>query len=146
MWMELLPLIGGGVFGAITKLFSMSMKYKAEQSRLMMALATQRQDAINEVNKLDNKESFSFAKRMIAFSITGIVVAAFAGAYLNPDVPIHVMTEIKTGGSYLFGLVDTTATEQVWTELKGAVVLPEVVNSFKVIIGAYFGASIASSR
>ncbi len=144
--MELLPLVSGLIGGSVVKLFSMSMQYKAEQNKLMMALATQRQDAINEVNKLDTKESFSFTKRVIALSVTAIVVGAFIMAYFAPGVPINVMTEVQTGGSYLFGLIDTTETEQVWTQLKGAVILPEVMNSFKLICGVYFGASIASSR
>ena len=60
--------------------------------------------------------------------------------------PVNVLQEIQTGGSYLFGLIDTTKVEQRWVQLEGSVVLPVVVPSFQAIIGAYFGASIAGSK
>ena len=139
---ELLPLIGGGIFGAVVKLFSMSMQNKAEQHKQTMEAFSARDKQIQHLNQTaTTNKGFAFTRRIIALSITGIIV----GIALFPfSDTINVMTEVKTGGSYLFGLIDTTQTTEVWKQLKGLVILPVVSSSFQAIVGAYFGASIAS--
>lgn len=141
MLTEILPLIGGGIFGAIVKLFSMSMQNKAEERKATLDALSARQDNINQVNKVaSNNNYFAFTRRVIALSITSVIVLLA----LFPIVqPINVLQEVQTGGSYLFGLIDTTQIEQKWVQLQGSVVLPVIVPSFQAIIGAYFGASIA---
>jgi len=144
MLMELLPLVGGGVFGAVVKLFSMSMQNKAEQHKQTMEAFSVRDQQIQHLNKTATTNSgFAFTRRTIALAITAIIVVIALVPY---DQGINVITEVKTGGSYLFGLIDTTQTEQVWTTLKGLVILPVVSTSFQAIVGAYFGASIASNK
>lgn len=141
MLTEILPLIGGGIFGAIVKLFSMSMQNKAEERKATLDALSARQDNINQVNKVaSNNNYFAFTRRVIALSITSVIVLLA----LFPIVqPINVLQEVQTGGSYLFGLIDTTQIEQEWVQLQGSVVLPVIIPSFQAIIGAYFGASIA---
>jgi hypothetical protein len=141
MLTEILPLIGGGIFGAVVKLLSMSMQNKADERKAMFDAFSARQGAIDEVNKVAATNSyFAFTRRVIALSITLVIVLLA----LFPIVqPINVLQEIQTGGSYLFGLIDTTQIEQKWVQLQGSVVLPVIVPSFQAIIGAYFGASIA---
>ena len=142
--LELLPLIGGGIFGAVVKLFSMSMQNKADAHSRTMEAFKARDQQIQQLNETATSNSgFSFTRRTIALAITSIVVIIALVPY---DNGINVVTEVKTGGEYLFGLIDTTQTEQVWTTLKGLVILPVVSTSFQAIVGAYFGASIASSK
>lgn len=142
--MELLPLIGGGLFGAVVKLFSMGMQNKAEERKSTLDALAARQNNINEVNKVASINSgFAFTRRIIALSVTGVIVFI---AVMPIVQPVNVMQEIQTGGSYLFGLIDTTQIKQEWVQLKGSVVLPVIIPSFQAIIGAYFGASIASSK
>ena len=141
MLTEILPLIGGGIFGAVVKLFSMSMQNKAEERKATLNALSARQDNINQVNEVaSNNSYFAFTRRVIALSITSVIVLLA----LFPIVqPINVLQEVQTGGSYLFGLIDTTQVEQKWVQLQGSVVLPVIIPSFQAIIGAYFGASIA---
>lgn len=141
MLTEILPLIGGGIFGAVVKLFSMSMQNKAEERKATLNALSARQDNINQVNEVaSNNNYFAFTRRVIALSITSVIVLLA----LFPIVqPINVLQEVQTGGSYLFGLIDTTQVEQKWVQLQGSVVLPVIIPSFQAIIGAYFGASIA---
>lgn len=138
---EILPLVGGGIFGAVVKLFSMSMQNKAEERKATLNALSARQDNINQVNEVASTNSyFAFTRRIIALSITAVIVLLA----LFPIVqPINVLQEVQTGGSYLFGLIDTTQVEQKWVQLQGSVVLPVIIPSFQAIIGAYFGASIA---
>lgn len=138
---EILPLIGGGIFGAVVKLLSMGMQNKADERKAMFDAFSARQGAINKVNEVASTNSyFAFTRRIIALSVTSVIVLLA----LFPIVqPINVLQEIQTGGSYLFGLIDTTQVEQKWVQLQGSVVLPVIIPSFQAIIGAYFGASIA---
>lgn len=138
---EILPLIGGGIFGAVVKLLSMGMQNKAEERKAMFDAFSARQGAIDKVNEVASTNNyFAFTRRIIALSITSVIVLLA----LFPIVqPINVLQEVQTGGSYLFGLIDTTQIEQKWVQLQGSVVLPVIIPSFQAIIGAYFGASIA---
>ena len=138
---EILPLVGGGIFGAVVKLLSMGMQNKAEERKEMFQAFAARQGAIDKVNEVASTNSyFAFTRRIIALSITAVIVLLA----LFPIVqPINVLQEVQTGGSYLFGLIDTTQVEQKWVQLQGSVVLPVIIPSFQAIIGAYFGASIA---
>ena len=141
MLTELLPLIGGGLFGAIVKLISMGMQNKAEERKEMFQAFKAQQGSIDSANKMSETNSgFAFTRRVIALSITAIIVLVAVAPIMQP---VNVLQEIQTGGSYLFGLIDTTNIKQEWVQLHGSVVLPVVIPSFQAIVGAYFGASIA---
>ena len=139
----LLPLIGGGIFGAVVKLFSMGMQNRAEQHKQTMEAFKAQAGLVQSNNEVATSNSgFAFTRRIIALSITGIIVYVA----LIPGDPVNVMTTVTEGGSYLWGLIDTRETKEIWTELEGTVILPVVIPSFQAIVGAYFGASIASSK
>lgn len=141
MLTEILPLIGGGIFGAVVKLLSMGMQNKAEERKAMFDAFSARQGAIDKVNEVASSNSyFAFTRRVIALSITAVIVLLALAPIAQP---VNVLQEIQTGGSYLFGLIDTTQITQKWVQLEGSVVLPVIIPSFQAIIGAYFGASIA---
>lgn len=141
MLTELLPLIGGGLFGAIVKLISIGMQNKAEERKEMFQAFKAQQGSIDSANKMaETNSGFAFTRRIIALSITAIIVLVAVAPIMQP---VNVLQEITTGGSYLFGLIDTTNIKQEWVQLHGSVVLPVVIPSFQAIVGAYFGASIA---
>ena len=141
MLTELLPLIGGGLFGAIVKLISIGMQNKAEERKEMFQAFKAQQGSIDSANKqAETNSGFAFTRRIIALSITAIIVLVAVAPIMQP---VNVLQEITTGGIYLFGLIDTTNVKQEWVQLRGSVVLPVVIPSFQAIVGAYFGASIA---
>lgn len=141
---ELIPLIGGGLFGAIVKLFSMGMEARREERNGVIEALKAQSGVIDQMNnQVNTNKGFAITRRIIALSITAVVVLISLNA---TDGGVYVMEEIRTGGKYLFGLIDTTNVEQVWTKLEGAVLLPVVSQSFQAIVGAYFGASIAGNK
>ena len=147
MLQSLLPLIGGGLFGAIVKLKSMQLDNERQKHDMMMAALTKKTELINNVNEVAIKnKGFSFARRTIAFAITSIIVIIAVLPLFFDTYSINVLQETKTGGVYLFGLIDTTKVTEEWIKLEGAVIIKEVGLSFQAIIGAYFGASIASNK
>ena len=144
MLTELLPLIGGGIFGALVKLLSMGMQNKADERKAMFDAFKAQQGSIDSANNIAvTNSSFAFTRRIIALSITAVIVFLAVAPIMQP---VNVLQEIQTGGSYLFGLIDTTQVTQEWVQLHGSVVLPVIIPSFQAIIGAYFGASIAGGR
>jgi len=144
MLMEILPLIGGGIFGALVKLLSIGMQNKVDERKAMFDAFKGRREAIASVNNMASQNSgFAFTRRIIALSITSIIVVI---AIFPIVQPINVIQEIQTGSKHLFGLIDTRKITQEWVQLQGSVILPVIIPSFQAIIGAYFGASIASNK
>lgn len=144
MLMDLLPLIGGGIFGAVVKLFSMSMENKRRQNEMLISSLQAKQKAINDVNEhAANNEYFAWTRRIIALSVTAMIGALIFLPYLNPDMTVNMMTTATDGGTYLFGLFDTKVTKDVWVQLQGVVFHPILASSYQAIVGCYFGASIA---
>lgn len=142
--MDLIPLIGGGLFGAVVKLFSMGMEARREERSGVIEALKAQSGVVDQINKQANiNKGFAITRRTIALSVTAVVVLISLNTH---EGGVYVMQEIKTGGSYLFGLIDNTNIEQVWTKLEGAVLLPVVSQSFQAIVGAYFGASIAGNK
>jgi lipopolysaccharide/colanic/teichoic acid biosynthesis glycosyltransferase len=122
----------------------MGMQNKADERKAMFDAFKAQQGSIDSANNYASQNNgFAFTRRIIALSVTAIVVLVAVAPMMQP---VNVLQEIQTGGSYLFGLIDTTKVEQKWVQLEGSVVLPVVVPSFQAIIGAYFGASIAGSK
>ncbi|AUS02870.1 TMhelix containing protein [Vibrio phage 2.275.O._10N.286.54.E11] len=142
--MDLLPLICGGIFGAVTKLFSISMENKRVQQEMIIGLSAKRQENIDKSNDMAKENMwFGITRRVIALVMTSLVAFVVFAPIIDPTLPIFSPETVTEGGKYLFGLIDTTTTKVVWTELKGFVMHPVVVDSFQIITGTYFGASIA---
>jgi len=144
---EILSMIGSGIFGAIIKLFAMGMQNRAEQQnqliKSLQAIANVNTQVAETVNK---SEKMQLTRMIIVFSILSIIVGMFFLPIVYPDMKMQVMTEVKSGGSYIFGLIDTTKTTEVWTELKGAVVYQDIRIAMHIILGAYIGQSLATVR
>lgn len=142
--LELLPLIGGGIFGAVVKLISLGMQGKAEERRAMFQALNKQQENYTATNAVvSENKGFAFTRRIIALAVTLIIVLLAIYPFTSQ---INVMQEVQTGGRYLFGLIDTSKIKQEWVQLEGSVVLPVIIPSFQAIIGAYFGASIAGGK
>lgn len=144
---SLLPLIGGGIFGALVKLISLKMQMNNEEHKQTMEALSKKREIINDVNKIAiTNKGFAWTRRFIVISITLIVLGAFFIPYIGGDVIVNVQNIKETGSSYLFGLIDTKNQVKEWIQLNGAIILPEVGYSFQAIIGTYFGASIADRK
>lgn len=138
--MAFLPELAGGLFGAVITLMSQSMKDKAQVHTMLIDTLKVQAGIHNKTNEMADKNvGFAWTRRVIALAVTSVVVGAF---WWNGS-EIVVPREITEGGKYLFGLIDTTVTNTVYEPVKGSLILPELITSFRVIIGAYFGASIA---
>ena len=144
--MDLIPLIGGGLFGAIFKMISINMDNKRIQQEMIINLSSKKQEHVDKANEMASKnEWFAWTRRVIALSLTAMIGSLLIIPLYNPDVPINIMNTASDGASYLFGLIDTRTTKEIWVELKGIVVLPVVQDAFLAVIGTYFGSSLIST-
>lgn len=136
----LLPLIGGGIFGAIFKMLGNAQKAKAEYNRNMFQALTgdrkEREDIRN-----NNSKGFAWTRRIIVFAVLSVVVGVF---WTTGKVTIPV--EVIEGSQYLFGLIDTRVTSiSMETVDSGRVVLPVMIPTFQAIVGFYIGQSTIGS-
>ena len=137
----LLPAVGGGVFGALIKMWSMAQADKAEQQKLLYETLKMQFAQNNALNEHSNtNKAFNITRTLIALVVTSVLVGAF---WIGGEVSIPVTSQ--EGGSYLWGLWDTTkeVTQYVTVD---RVVLKDVLVSFQFIIGTYFGASVADRK
>lgn len=140
--LELLPLIGGGVFGSVIKLISLRMQDSAEKHKHMMNALMSKNNINQSINENANKNNrFSMTRQIIALSVLSVVVGSFwIGGTVN--IPI----EIKEGTSYLFGLISSTVSTVEYTPISGRVVLQDILPAFQAIMGTYIGASLSDRR
>lgn len=138
---SLLPVISGGVFGAFIKMWSMSQQDKADRDKALIEALARTQESQNLANEQANKNiRFSITRTIIALSVTSVLVGAF---WFGDNVSVPITTQ--TGGSYLFGLIDTTKEVIKYTTVNN-VVLNDTLIAFQFIVGLYFGNNIASRR
>lgn len=138
---SLLPVVSGGIFGAFVKMWSMSQQDKADREKSLIEGLTKTQESQNQANEQANKnERFSMTRTIIALSITSVLVGAF---WFGDNVSVPITTQ--TGGSYLFGLIDTSKEIVEYVTVNN-VVLKDTLLAFQFIVGLYFGNNIATRR
>ncbi len=133
---NLLPLIGGGIFGAVLKLWANAQQAKADYNKQMFhAIKGDRQER-TEIRNNPSK-GFAWTRRFIVLAVTSVIIGAF---WIEGGVTVPI--EVTEGATYLFGLIDTRTTETIYEVLEdGRVVLPVMMPSFQAIIGFYLGQS-----
>lgn len=135
---NLLPLLGGGIFGALMTLWSNAQKDKADAHLRMLEVFDRREGSIKNSNETAEKSNgFAFTRRIIALSLISVLVGTF---WMQGTVTVPIT--VQEGGSYFFGLWDTRADVLTYETLKAPLVLPEVLQSCQAIIGVYFGNSM----
>lgn len=137
---EILPLIGGGFFGALFKLYSLKMHMDDERQKALINIQAKTTDSVQQDIA---KGGSPWIRRIIAIAIT--LTVCYIATYPIFQ-PVNVMVDHTVGSKMLFGLIDTTHIEHQWQALRGSVVLPALMPSFECIIGAYFGANIVDRR
>lgn len=139
---EAIEFIASGVIGAFGTIVATKMKFASQQSELMLRGLIAQSNATHDLNEQVNKSPFmAMTRRALAFGVMIIIMGIMLAGYFNPDMVVNVTREIKTGGSYFFGLIDTRVTTVVYAELKGIVVLPWFKHIALIVFGTYFGSS-----
>lgn len=137
---EILSLLGGGLFGAFLKIWSQASRDKHERNLAAMQVAELNAKLINQA-RAHNDEGFSITRRIIAVScIFSIVILPKLITIFDPNLGVWVSSEVLERG-FLFFTDSRTVTE--WNYLKGFVITPIDTMIVSAVIGMYFGASVA---
>ena len=132
---ELITMLGSGLFSGLMTMWAQSQKAKAEQFDRLIGGLTKQYD--NQVTQLKADPGFSFTRRVIAFII---VLGAMLAIFLPSLVGVPTLIELTSSSEGLFGLFSDTTTTY---ETVNAFVTPEwLKHAMLSIVGLYFGNSI----
>lgn len=138
--LEIISLVGGGVFGAVLKLWAQASQDKHERYLASMQIGQVNAEIIHQA-RTHQGDGFSFTRRIIAVScIFAIVILPKIIAVFQPEMGVWVSSEVLENG-FLFFTESQTVTE--WNHLRGFVITPIDTMIVSAVIGIYFGASIA---
>ena len=145
---EVLTMAGGAAMGGLFKFMDQAQKNKQAQMEMMMKDRQQQHE-----HKLADRESASksadaaaarvgndpFAKltrRIFVLSMVAMGAWAMLAGLTGLDIIVPVQTQ--TGGSYLFGIVDTTKTVTEYLRFENAVVEFEWLKISLLAAGSFY--------
>lgn len=145
---EVLTMAGGAAMGGLFKFMDQAQKNKQAQMEMMMKDRQQQHE-----HKLADRESASksadaaakrvgndpFAKmtrRIFVLSMVAMGAWAMLAGLTGLDIVVPVTTEV--GGSYLFGIVDTTKTVTEYLRFENAVVEFEWLKISLLAAGSFY--------
>jgi hypothetical protein len=145
---EVLTMAGGAAMGGLFKFMDQAQKNKAEQMKMMMADRQQKADIRNADRESASKSADAaaarvgndpFAKmtrRIFVLSMVGMGAWAMLAGLTGLDIVVPVTQE--TGGSYLFGIIDTTKTVTEYLRFENAVVEFEWLKISLLAAGSFY--------
>ena len=145
---EVLTMAGGAAMGGLFKFMDNAQKNKQKQMEMMMKDRQQLHD-----QKMEDRESTSksadaaaqrvgsdpFAKmtrRMFVLSMVAMGAWAMIAGLTGLDIVVPVTQEV--GGSYLFGIIDTTKTVTEYLRFENAVVEFEWLKISLLAAGSFY--------
>jgi len=145
---EVLTMAGGAAMGGLFKFMDQAQKNKQAQMEMMMKDRQQRHE-----HKLADRESASksadaaaarvgndpFAKmtrRIFVLSMVAMGAWAMVAGLTGLDIVVPVTTQV--GGSYLFGIIDTTKTVTEYLRFENAVVEFEWLKISLLAAGSFY--------
>ena len=100
----------------------------------------------NKEFEIRSKDRFSSMTRRILVLFFMIMVAVISIAPMIGTVDIAVPVEMKSGGKYLLGLIDTSKTWIEWHTIKNAVMFRENFDTILVMIFSFYVGSSSVKR
>ena len=146
--MELITMAGGAAMGGLFKFMDQAQKNKQKQMEMMMKDRQQQADLKNAdresasksadaaANRVGNDPFSKLTRRIFVLSMLALGAWAMMGALTGLDIVVPVTTE--TGGSYLFGIIDTTKTVTEYLRFENAIVHFEWLKTSILAAGAFY--------
>lgn len=145
---ELITMGGGALMGGVFKFIDNAQKAKAEQMKMMMADRQQKADIANQeresasksadaaANRVGNDPFAKLTRRIFVLSMVALGAWAMVGGLTGLDIIVPITQEV--GGSYLFGIVDTSKTVTEFIRLENALVHFEWLKTSILAAGAFY--------
>ena len=145
---ELLTMGGGALMGGLFKFMDNAQKNKQKQQEMLMKMNQQKSDLANAdresatasanaaANRVGNDPFAKLTRRIFVLSMVALGAWAMVGALTGLDIVVPV--ETTTGGSYLFGIVDTTKTVTEYLRFENAIVQFEWLKISILAAGSFY--------
>jgi hypothetical protein len=145
---ELITMGGGALMGGVFKFIDNAQKAKAEQMKMMMADRQQKADIANQeresasksadaaANRVGNDPFAKLTRRIFVLSMVALGAWAMVGGLTGLDIIVPITQEV--GGSYLFGIVDTSKTVTEFVRLENALVHFEWLKVSILAAGSFY--------
>jgi len=145
---ELITMGGGALMGGLFKFMDNAQKNKQKQMEMMMADRQQKADIANQeresasksadaaANRVGNDPFAKLTRRIFVLSMVALGAWAMVGGLTGLDIIVPITQEV--GGSYLFGIVDTTKTVTEFVRLENALVHFEWLKTSILAAGAFY--------
>jgi hypothetical protein len=125
-----------------------AQKNKQKQQEMLMQMNQQKSDLANAdresasksadaaANRVGNDPFAKLTRRIFVLSMVALGAWAMMGALTGLDIVVPVTTEV--GGSYLFGIFDTTKTVTEYLRFENAIVHFEWLKTSILAAGAFY--------
>ena len=145
---ELITMGGGALMGGLFKFMDNAQKNKQKQMEMMMADRQQKADIANQeresasksadaaANRVGNDPFAKLTRRIFVLSMVALGAWAMVGGLTGLDIIVPITQEV--GGSYLFGIVDTSKTVTEFVRLENALVHFEWLKTSILAAGAFY--------
>ena len=135
---ELLSLIGGGLMGAITKMWAQSSADKQAIFERLIKSAQAENDFANAASKRSIGNGGEITRRIIILAVLfGVILAPFLLTLIQLPTVVQVDIPVKS----FFGIFSWGGQTSFY-ELYGYLITPEIRISLLSLIGYYFGSSV----
>jgi hypothetical protein len=145
---EVLTMAGGAAMGGLFKFMDQAQKNKQAQMEMMMKdrqqqhehrladrkSATESADAA--AKRVGNDPFAKMTRRIFVLSMVAMGAWAMLAGLTGLDIVVPVTTEV--GGSYLFGIIDTTKTVTEYLRFENAVVEFEWLKISLLAAGSFY--------
>jgi len=150
---EVLLAAGGNLMGIVSGLLANAQKAKADQHKMMMEKLTFDLEREKIHSELSNKEFqvrtsdkfSSLTRRILVLAFLAMVVVISLAPMIAP-IDIAVPVEMKSGGKYLFGLIDTTKTWTEWKIIEHAAMFRTTYDQVLIMVFSFYVGSSAVKR
>jgi hypothetical protein len=145
---EMITMAGGALMGGVFKFIENGQKAKQKQQEMMFAAMQAKTNQANAESERATKAADAaaarvgndpFAKmtrRMFVLSMIALGAWAMVGGLTGLDVVVPVSTTV--GGSYLFGIIDTTKDIVQYQRFDNAIVHFEWLKTSILAAGAFY--------
>jgi hypothetical protein len=145
---EVLTMAGGAAMGGLFKFMDQAQKNKQAQMEMMMKDRQQQHEhkladresasksADAAANRVGNDPFAKMTRRIFVLSMVAMGAWAMIAGLTGLDIVVPVQTQ--TGGSYLFGLVDTTKNVTEYLRFENAVVEFEWLKISLLAAGSFY--------
>lgn len=142
--LEVISMAGSTILGGVMKMMGQAQADKAEQQKLLMERHTAAQASIDSARQYQNPNA-AWIRRFIVVTLL-MLVAFILIAPAIFSLPTNVPTEVTTGPTFLWGLLDFQETYTEWVKLDGIVTPDWLKFAMLDIIAFYFGTSAVARK